>query len=42
MNSYIDYIIKKNDLVLKYNYFKTLSSKKDDVQDVVDIDKIIK
>ena len=41
MNSYIDYIIKKNDLVLKYNYFKTLSSKEDDVQDVVDIDKII-
>ena len=23
-NSYVDYLIKKNDLVLKYNYFKTL------------------
>lgn len=23
-NSYVDYLIKKNDLILKYNYFKTL------------------
>jgi len=28
-NYYINYIIRKNDLTLKYNYFKTIKSKKD-------------
>ena len=25
-NSYAEYLVKKNDLVLKYNYFKEISS----------------
>ncbi len=37
-NNYIEYLIKKNDLVLKYNYFKVLKdntdSKKNDSNDV--------
>ena len=28
-NYYINYIIRKNDLTLKYNYFKTIKSKND-------------
>ena len=28
-NYYINYIIRKNDLTLKYNYFKKISTSKD-------------
>ncbi len=37
-NNYVDYLIKKNDLVLKYNYFKVLKdndSKKDNTSSII-------
>lgn len=42
MNSYIDYIIKKNDLVLKYDYFRILKGKNEKNQDTINASGMIK